>query len=75
VEQEEPLDLSMKEKKGKNKEETFDLAKFYHAYYAISSRSLPAYPSLNFIAKHRPVLYNWVGKKGEQEAKAFIQHF
>ena len=52
VEQEEPLDLSAKnnetrvsEKNVKNIEETFDFAKFHHTYYAISSRSLPAYPS------------------------------
>ena len=49
VEQEEPLDLSIKIGETqvivKSVEETFDFAKFYHTYYAIASRSLPAYPS------------------------------
>ena len=48
VEQEEPLDLSVKSKETqvslKSLEETFDFAKFYYNYYAISARSLPAYP-------------------------------
>jgi hypothetical protein len=57
VEQEEPLDLSAKnnktrvsEKNVKKMEETFDFAKFYHTYYAISSRSLSAYPSYESVS-------------------------
>ena len=49
MEQEEPLDLSIKSKETqvslKSMEDTFDFAKLYHTYYAISSRALPVYPS------------------------------
>ena len=69
VEQEEPLDLSLNEKKVKNKEETFDFAKFFHTYYTISSRSLPAYPSYEL---HSPPQTS--PTQGEKEERTFIQH-
>jgi hypothetical protein len=65
VEQEEPLDLTVKtkesqvsEKNVKNMEDTSDFAKFYHTYYSISSRSLPAYPSYESFCPNQtsPVL-------------------